>query len=190
MAKIETLLQLLSHQIEFQKRLENPLPNGIVSFECVKESLSQNLYQMIEQQEFLEANEEERKEELIDVLLFMVNKYIFLGVYEEVQKCGDTIFNRLLWEMPSCQSFCQCDSLARLEQNNYITLIREHCTFKPWKARNSEECASRQWARIYFYKALDLFYQMANIVFADNDEFIHYLNKKLNINTDRQDKGY
>ena len=84
-----TLGDLLRHQIEFQKRLGNALPKSYndVSFDNVQSSLSHNIYQNIELQELMEADAKDRKEELIDYLLFMLNKYIYLGV--DIERIDD-----------------------------------------------------------------------------------------------------
>lgn len=193
MANVETRIvsvsDLMKSQRDFQTMIGNDLPNGVVSFQNVQESLAQNLYQTVEFQEFMEADEKERKEELIDYLLFLINKYIFLGVHPFLDE-EDGLFP-MLWAKNCDSSFCQCDSLARIEQNNYITLIRRHAVFKPWKASDmKEDCVSREEAQRTFRDALAIFKQMANIVYHSYYDFYSHLTAKVQINIDRQNNGY
>ena len=185
---LSSLSKLVDFQRKFQVLVGNEFPKGIVTFENIQESLSQNVYQTIEFQEFMEANEEERKEELIDYLLFLINKYIFLGIDLSGR---DQSLKGTLWSKHSQASFASCDSLYKLEQNDYISFIRTHCTFKPWKVRDNISCVDDSDLQTeYFMYALTYFKDMANIVFSDYQEFFGFLMRKAITNVDRQMTGY
>ena len=181
---------LLNKQIEFQKRLGNKLPDSPdnVCFECVQLSLSHNVYQSIEFQEFSEANKFDRKEELIDYLLFMLNKYIYLGINAEY--AGNAKVRGNLFYEHSNASFCQCASFAQLEFQSYLSLIRSYTTFKPWKVRKDASCTSRSEVEAAFCQSIRYFCSMADIVFDDYGEFYETLCRKLTINEDRQNSNY
>lgn len=186
---IRMMDELIKRQIEFQKQLNNDLPkDNFVSFENVQNSLAHNVYQTIEFQEFLEANKNDRKEELIDYLLFLVNKYIYLGVTEDT--LNDISMFGLLYSSKSDSSICVCSALAQVEQNNYISLVRHYTIFKPWKVRTSENCVDTPKVLESFLSALDDFKQMSNIVFDSYSDFILTLDKKLNLNIQRQQNNY
>ena len=189
--KYLTLGDLLRHQIEFQKRLGNALPKSYndVSFDNVQSSLSHNIYQNIELQELMEADTKDRKEELIDYLLFMLNKYIYLGV--DTESIDDYALLGMLFSNGSCAvSFYACSSLAQTEQQLYMSLIRHHTIFKPWKVRDNETCTNDLAVFDAFLESLDIFKQMANIVYSSYSEFYKTLITKLDINIERQNSGY
>lgn len=189
--KYLTLGDLLRHQIEFQKRLGNALPKSYndVSFDNVQSSLSHNIYQNIELQELMEADTKDRKEELIDYLLFMLNKYIYLGV--DIESIDDYALLGMLFSNNSGSiSFYACSSLAQTEQQLYMSLIRHHTTFKPWKVRDNETCTNDLAVFDAFLESLDIFKQMANIVYSSYSEFYKTLITKLDINIERQNSGY
>ena len=189
--RLFTLNDLLSRQLDFQRRLNNKLPQSIVDFGNVQTSLSHNIYQTIEFQEFIEADSiKDRQEELIDYLLFMLNKYLYLMPVQGVRIPTEVYLSGLLWSFNSDESLAQCNSLANLEQNAYITLIRKHCIFKPWKNRDGENCAPFNAVYATFIQALDYFKQMANIVFSSYEELHECLEMKLKKNVDRQNSGY
>ena len=186
-----TLGDLLRHQIEFQKRLGNTLPKRYddVSFDNVQSSLSHNIYQNIELQELMEADAKDRKEELIDYLLFMLNKYIYLGV--DIERIDDYALFGMLFSNSSCSvSFYTCSSLAQTEQQLYMSLIRHHTIFKPWKVRDNETCTNDLAVFDAFLESLEIFEQMANIVYSSYSEFYKALTTKLDINIERQNSGY
>lgn len=188
MISIETFDDLLECQKDFQKRLGNKLPENTVDFTQVQTSLSHNIYQQIELQEFIEAEtRKEKQEELIDYLLFMLNKYIYLGINLD----GDQSILGTLWSTNSSNSEWTIDSLAKIEQSNYISFIRKWCIFKPWKVRVDTDCVADKVAlRYLFFTALDSFRQMSNIMFDTYDEFKQMLMKKLQVNIDRQNFNY
>lgn len=183
---------LLEHQRYFQIALNNKVPeNGIVTFENVQTSIQHNVYQSIEFQEFMEANIKDREEELIDYLLFMINKYLYLIDINYVFQKGDSSLNGILWSTPDIQSIENCASLAKLEQDFYITLLRKYCTFKPWKVYSVDQnCADPAYAYSIFMLAINQFRQMANIVYHTYDEFYDALIGKVTKNIDRQNSGY
>lgn len=189
--ELRTLGDLLRRQIAFQKQLGNILPESYdnVSFDNVQSSLSHNIYQSIELQELMEADANDRKEELIDYLLFMLNKYIYLGV--DVERIEDYHLLGMLFSNGSCGvSFYACSSLAQTEQQLYMSLIRCHTTFKPWKVRGDQTCTNDLAVFDAFLESLDIFKQMANIVYKSYQEFYETLVKKLNVNVERQNSGY
>ena len=192
LAPMFDLYDVLQNQIAFQKSLGNELPTETTTFDNVQMSLSHSIYQNIEFQEFMEAdNLEDRKEELIDYLLFMLNKYIFLADMTVKRILTANPIDKTLWSCHEEQSFAQCSHLASLEQETYITLIRNHCTFKPWKKKNGDDCAPDADAIFQsFARALKYFKQMANIVFDSGKEFYDYLEMKMQKNIDRQSSGY
>ena len=183
---------LLEHQRYFQIALNNKVPeNGIVTFENVQTSIQQNVYQSIEFQEFMEANLKDREEELIDYLLFMINKYLYLMDISFIQQKGDSSLNGILWSNNDIQSIANCASLAKLEQDFYITLLRKYCIFKPWKVYSVDQnCADPTYVYSIFMLAVNQFRQMANIVYHTYDEFYDALIGKITKNIDRQNNGY
>lgn len=189
MIKIKTLYDLVVHQINFQKRLGNTLPDKIVTFENINESLAHNNYENIEFQEFSEAiTEEDKKEEFIDYLLFFINKYIYLNI--DLSKLAIDL-NDILWVTKSPQSLHICNEYARLEQSDYFTFIRNHCTFKPWKVRKNESCVDEENLQTEsFKKSLFYFRNIAEILFDDYEDFIKSLVSKMSVNIDRQNSGY
>lgn len=192
-AKLITLFNdLLEHQRYFQIALNNKVPeNGIVTFDNVQTSIQQNVYQSIEFQEFMEASLKDREEELIDYLLFMINKYLYLMDISFIQQKGDSSLNGILWSNNDIQSIANCASLAKLEQDFYITLLRKYCTFKPWKVYSVDQnCADPTYVYGIFMLAVNQFRQMANIVYHTYDEFYDALIGKITKNIDRQNNGY
>lgn len=183
---------LLEHQRYFQIALNNKVPeNGIVTFENVQTSIQHNVYQSIEFQEFMEANIKDREEELIDYLLFMINKYLYLIDINYVLQKGDSSLNGILWSTSDIQSIANCASLAELEQDFYTTLLHKYCTFKPWKVYSVDQnCADPTYAYSIFMLAINQFRQMANIVYHTYDEFYDALIGKVTKNIDRQNSGY
>lgn len=181
---------ILKYQAYFQKQLGNNLPESCdkVSFENVQTSLSHNIYQNIELQELMEANVEDRKEELIDYLLFMLNKYIYLGI--DVEKLTNYALMGMLYSHHTEVSFYVCSSLAQTEQQLYMSLIRKSTTFKPWKVRDNETCTESAAVFDAFLESLDIFKQMASVVYDSYLDFYKTLIKKLDINIERQNSGY
>lgn len=187
---LNTLHDLLRAQVQFQLRLGNVLPESSknVSFDCVQTALSHNVYQNIELQELMEADTIDRKEELIDYLLFMINKYIYLGV--KIRALPEYNLREYLFDHHTDASFYTCSALAQTEQQLFISLIRKHVTFKPWKVRDNETCTDEQAVTDAFFESLSIFRQMANIVYDSYADFICNLSDKLDINVDRQNSGY
>ena len=183
---------LLEHQRYFQIALNNKVPeNGIVTFENVQTSIQHNVYQSIEFQEFMEANMKDREEELIDYLLFMINKYLYLMDINYILQKGDSSLNGMLWSTHDIQSIANCASLAKLEQDFYVTLLRKYCTFKPWQVYSVDQiCADPTYVYSIFMLAINQFRQMANIVYHTYDEFYDALIGKVTKNIDRQNSGY
>lgn len=180
-----SLQDLLDAQISFQKMLGNSVPDKIVAFEHVQKALEHNTYQNIEFQEYMEADGYEKQEELIDYLLFMLNKYIYLGV----TVCECTVHDAL-WgtKMTISQAACPCH--ASIEQYDFITLLRQHCVFKPWKANTAENCADFTYVYEAFEQALAQFRCLAHATFIEYYDMLFWLNKKLTVNIDRQHNGY
>lgn len=184
---IYSLSDLVNCQKNFQERLKNVLPKDIVTFDNVQESLKHNFFQEVELQEFNEANTiDEQREELIDVLLFMINKFIYLGID---LKDNDQSLLGTLWSFNSSSSFCTIESLARLEQISYISFIRKHCIFKPWKSRNNQNCVDGFSNEAFIY-SLSYYCHMSNIIFDTFDEFYQCLISKMKINIERQNSNY
>ena len=100
MIVLNNLSDLVECQKNFQIRVKNNIPqNGFVSFGNVQESLKHNFFQEVEFQEFLEADTiDDQREELIDYLLFLVNKFIFLGA--DVKDIDQSL-EGLLWSFKS-----------------------------------------------------------------------------------------
>lgn len=191
--KIETIYDLLECQRQFQLRLNNDVPQYLVTtFAHVQNSILQNVYQAIEFQEFIEAEfEDDRKEELIDYLLFTLNKYIYLMDISIEKQYYTLTYLEELFVTKSEMSIAACDSYASLEQNSYISLLRNHCTFKPWKIHGeNQNCADESKVRDALDKALFYLKQMIEIVFEDYDEFKRCLFYKIEKNIVRQIKGY
>lgn len=192
MANIELtgLGDLIQTQICFQKRLGNNVPDDIVEFEHVQTSISHNVYQSIEFQEFLEADSLDRQEELIDYLLFLFNKYIYLGL-DPSRFNGQPLLGLLYDEHKTgILSHGSAASIANLEQNDYITLLRYYCTFKPWKAKTGKECTNKEKVHESFIRAISYFKYLANTTYNSYFEFNCHLERKLGINIDRQNNGY
>lgn len=191
-ASICTIYDLLNSQRNFQKSLGNNLPeNSNTSFENVQSSISHNVYQMIEFQEFIEANDTDRKEELIDYLLFMLNKYIYLIDINDKKSFYKSFDLNDLYVKKSEMSVAQCSYYANLEQNSYISLLRNHCTFKPWKVYSKEQsCSNAEKVEDALDKALFYFKQMSEIVFDSYEDFKNHLMHKLEKNVIRQKNGY
>lgn len=187
---LTTMSGILEYQAYFQKQLGNALPESCtnVSFENVQSSLSHNIYQNIELQELMEADIDSRKEELIDYLLFMFNKYLYLGI--DIDKLKAYSPFDLLYSRHTGISFYVCSSLAQTEQQLYMSLIRKYTTFKPWKVRNNETCTESTAVFDAFLESLDIFKQMSSVVFSSYQEFYESLIRKLRINIDRQNSGY
>lgn len=187
MLKFTQLKDLVEHQQNFQKRIGNILPIDFVSFENVQEALRQNFFQEVELQEFMESSTiDDQQEELIDFLLFLLNKYIYLGINSNsfTQSIEST-----LWSFNSNSSFCNIESLARLEQTSFISFVRQHCIYKPWKVRKEPNCVNG-FVDEYFLYSLDYFKNMANIIFDSYEQFYNMLIKKCQINIDRQNNNY
>lgn len=187
---LSRLDELLKYQMHFQQRLGNSIPKSPdnVSFENVQTSLSHNVYQNIELQELMEADSTNRKEELIDYLLFMLNKYIYLGI--DIEKLQDYLIVGFLYERSTQMSFYICSSLAQTEQQLYMSLIRKYTIFKPWKVRANESCTESSAVFDAFLESLELFKQMASTVFSSYRDFYETLVIKIDINDDRQSSGY
>jgi hypothetical protein len=185
--KLESLQDLLNNQINFQKLLGSDIPEKQVKFDDVQMSLSHNVYQTIEFQEYMEADANERKEELIDYLLFLVNKYLFLGV-----KVSDEYsLEQALWDTTNtCISITSCPNYANVEQDEYITLIRKHCVFKPWKAKSDGNCVVPEEVWLTFSKALEHFRKIASVTYVSYDELLRCLANKMEVNILRQESGY
>ena len=183
--KLVTIQDLLNIQIDFQKRLGNDIPNDIVTFENVRMSLEHNTYQQIEFQEFMEADNHEKKEELVDYLLFMLNKYIFL----EVKTIPGSLID-ILWGEENTYSSAAASCYASIEQFEFIKMVREHCIFKPWKARTGETCANRTYVYESFNMALGHFRKLARMTFDNYYDLHTCIIKKLMINIDRQKNHY
>ena len=185
---LTTIYELLQKQQEFQKFLKNPIPNKIVEFEHIQKALEHNTYQNIEFQEFMEANNYEKKEELIDYLLFMLNKYIFLGIFLSDFENG--YLEDILWGNEKCSSSASCSCYASIEQYEFIKLLRDHCTFKPWKIRENTNCAELNYVEDTFKLALEHFRKLAKVTFDSYIDLYSCLIKKLLINVDRQLNNY
>lgn len=183
--KLVTVNDLLSKQIKFQKLLGNDIPVDTVTFDNVKMALEHNIYQQIEFQEFMEANNYEKKEELVDWLLFMLNKYIYLGI----KGTSGTLFDEL-WCSQSCPSSSLASSYAEIEQANFIKLIRTDCIFKPWKVRENENCADISAVYNALIISLDCFKSLARMTFDSYYDLYSCIVKKLMINIDRQNNNY
>lgn len=188
--ELNTVGDLIKAQIEFQYKLNNSLPNEIVSFENVQQSLSHNIFQEVETQEFFESlTTENRKEELVDALLFMMNKYIYLGI-QHTDFSNDSL--KHYYNENNNISFSVIDSVFKMEQSLYISFIRKNCIFKPWKSRNeNDNCVNNKGALRYaFESSLSCFSKVISIVFDSYEDFCNSLLKKLDINIDRQNSGY
>ena len=183
--EVHTLQNLIDKQASFQKMVGNDVSESFVTFENVQKSLEHNTYQNIEFQEFMEADNYKKKEELIDYLLFMINKYLFLGV----NTVEFTLYDAL-WGEETCCSSAACSNYAGIEQYDFIKLLREHCTFKPWKVRTEESCAESKYVYETFYQALGHFRKLARVTFDNFYDLQTCLLKKLAINIDRQNNGY
>lgn len=188
MIVLNNLSDLVECQKNFQIRVKNDIPqNNFVSFDNVQESLKHNFFQEVEFQEFFEADTiDEQREELIDYLLFLVNKFIFLGV--DVKDI-DQPLDGLLWSFKSNSSFSIIDSFSRLEQNSYISFIRNHTIYKPWKSHDNISCVDG-FSNEYFIKSLDYYRNISNIMFDNYGQFYEFLIKKLDINIYRQNNNY
>lgn len=185
---IDSLLQmndLIGKQIDFQNLLGNEMPKDIVLFENVKTALEHNIYQQIEFQEFMEADSHDKKEELIDYLLFMINKYIFLGI-----KCIDSSIFEKLWDDNVTESLSSASHYASIEQSEFINLVRHHCTFKPWKAEKGENCVDIEKVHDAFNFSLNTFKRIARMTYNSYYDLYSNIIKKLMINIDRQKSGY
>ena len=180
-----SLQDLLDAQIAFQKRLGNPIPDKVVAFEHVQKALEHNTYQNIEFQEYMAADGYEKQEEIIDYLLFMLNKYIYLGI----TTCKDSLCN-VLWRTPITVSSAACSCYASIEQYDFITLLRQHCVFKPWKANTAVNCADFDYVLESFEQALAQFRHLAHATYHDYYDMLFWLNKKLAVNVHRQNTGY
>lgn len=183
--KLSTLQDLLEKQINFQKQLNNDIPKELVTFENVRMSLEHNTYQQIEFQEFMEADNHEKKEELVDYLLFMLNKYIFLGV-----NIVDGSISDALWGHEDAYSSAAASCYASIEQFEFIKMVREHCTFKPWKARTRQNCVDYKHVYESFNMALGHFRKLARMTFDNYYDLHTCIIKKLMINLDRQKNHY
>ena len=126
----------------------------------------------------------------MDYLLFMINKYIFLGAFLGDKNLGVRKVSEYLFSNSSKQSFSQCTSLAHLEHDNFITFIRSNCIFKPWKVKSSDNCSNIELANKAFYISLSYFKQMAEIVFSDYNSFCSTLLDTFEKNITRQKNGY
>lgn len=191
--KIETIYDLLECQRQFQLRLNNDVPQYITTtFKHVQTSIAQNVYQSIEFQEFIEAEfEDDRKEELVDYLLFTLNKYIYLMDISVEKNYYGNVFLKDLFVSKSEMSIASCSNYAALEQNSYISLLRNYCTFKPWKLHGeNQNCTDSEQVKLALDKALFYLKQMIEIVFEDYDEFERCLFYKIEKNIVRQIKGY
>lgn len=187
---LHKLIDVILAQKDFQKRLGNSIPDysGIVEFEHVQTAISHNVYQVIEFQEFQESETvEEKKEELIDYLLFLINKYLYLGLNIVLDA---TIEESLCSPDDMSMSSAMVESLASMEQNYFIQLLRRHCIFKPWRVRTSESCTDKDKVRKYFMRSLYCFREIANATYDSVEDFIEHLEKKLTINIDRQNNKY
>lgn len=182
---MQSLQELLTQQIYFQTLLKNDMPNDIVEFDHVRMALEHNTYQQIEFQEFMEADNHEKKEELVDYLLFMLNKYIFLGIKEVDGSMLD-----MLWGNEDASSSAAASCYASIEQFDFIKLIREHCTFKPWKVRTGENCVETEFIIKSFDLALTNFRKLARMTFDNYYDLHTCIIKKLMINLDRQENRY
>lgn len=182
---IHSLEDLIKKQVDFQKFLGNSLPELVVTFECVQKALEHNTYQNIEFQEFMEADKYEKKEELIDYLLFMLNKYIYLGIYQVEGSLYEA-----LWGDEKCCSSAACSNYASIEQYEFIKLLREHCTFKPWKVREGKNCAELTYVQETFNQALAHFRKLARVTYTDFYDLQQNILRKLAINLDRQNNNY
>lgn len=180
-----TMQDLVDCQISFQKLLNNDIPMAIISFDNVKMSLEHSIYQQIEFQEFLEADINDKKEELIDYLLFMINKYIYLGI----KQVDGTILDKL-WGNENSSSLAAASCYASIEQFEFIKMIREHCTFKPWKVRIGENCADLKYVYLCYTNALEHFKRLARMTFNDYDDLCNCIKSKLILNISRQKSGY
>lgn len=183
-----TLTDLLQRQKEFQDMLGNSMPVQLVEFIHIQKALEHNTYQNIEFQEFLEADKYEKKEELIDYLLFMLNKYIFLGVL--LTDFKSDYLNIALWGDDQCSSSSACSCYASIEQYEFIKLLREHCVFKPWKIHESTNCADLPYVKDSFELALEHFRKLAKVTFDSYIDLYSCLIKKLFINIERQFNNY
>lgn len=183
--RLSTLQDLIDKQMQFQKQLGNAMPDSLVSFENVRMSLEHNTYQQIEFQEFMEADNHDKKEELIDYLLFMLNKYIFLGINVVEGSILDA-----LWGHEDAYSSAAASCYASIEQFEFIKMIREHCTFKPWKAKTNENCADYAFVYESFCMALSHFRKLARMTFDNYYDLHTCIIKKLMINIDRQNNNY
>ena len=191
-------IELLAAQRSFQQRLGNDLPKDFVTFTNVQMSLEHNTYQIVEFQEFLEADQEDKKEELIDYLLFMINKYLFLGVElsRPLKKnhllidFSKTTLKNTLWDDLIDFSIASSSNESNIEQDEYITLIRKHAQFKPWKVRKEETCINQEEATLSFYKALEHFRKLSKATYSSYTELLKHLKHKLDVNIQRQNNHY
>jgi hypothetical protein len=142
-------------------------------------------FQRVEIQEFLEASKEEQQEEFIDCLLFLINKYLFLGIADE-----DT------WLMPLFyKDFTRKDKtmeyMFRKENDLYLYTIRNYTFYKSWKIRDNKSCVLNKDAiQLSFIKSLKLYNYMLNKAFDSIDDFNTILSYKLNKNINRQLNKY
>ena len=186
--KLSTFYELLKAQEDFQIFLGNPMPAKLVEFEHIQKALEHNTYQNIEFQEFMEANNYEKKEELIDYLLFMINKYLFLGLFRtDIHNCE---LEKALWGEEQCSSSASCSCYASIEQYEFIKLLRDHCTFKPWKIHENTNCADLEYVEKAFTLALEHFRRLAKVTFDSYIDLYSCLIKKILINIDRQYNNY
>ena len=186
--KLSTFYELLQIQQDFQLLLGNPLPDKTVEFQNIQKALEHNTYQNIEFQEFMEASTYEKKEELIDYLLFMLNKYLFLGLFRtDVHNCT---LVEALWGNEQCSSSASCSCYASIEQYEFIKLLREHCIFKPWKIHENTNCAELDYVEKTFMLALEHFRRLAKVTFDSYIDLYSCLIKKLLINIERQHNKY
>ena len=186
--KLSTFFELLQVQQNFQILLGNDLPKDLVEFEHIQKALEHNTYQNIEFQEFMEADNYEKKEELIDYLLFLLNKYLFLGLFKT--DLHDCQLEEALWSIEQCSSSASCSCYASIEQYEFIKLLREHCTFKPWKIHENTNCAELPYVYQTFKLALEHFRRLAKVTFDSYIDLYSCLVKKLLINIERQHNNY
>lgn len=184
------LADLINTQRAFQIRLGNSVPEiNKAKFEHIQTSILHNVYQAIEFQEFLEATtDDDRKEELVDYLLFLLNKYIYLGLDYTIftQSIIGSLYSSNMRKMSSGVAV----SIANMEQNDYLTLLRFDCIFKPWKAKKDDICAKPIMVYDYFKTAMDYFRHLANMTYDNEEDFLYYLERKININIERQNNNY
>ena len=69
-----------------------------------------------------------------------------------------------LWGKEECSSSASCSCYASIEQYEFIKLLRDHCTFKPWKIRKDTNCAEFEYVKSTFNLALEHFRKLAKVI--------------------------